>query len=408
MNRDLQSAVQQVIDEELDPDISCLDARRLLEQKWGLPRDGLLPRKAEFVAAFQQCEPPPLTLSPGERAASWIAYCGCGALLLQFLGAPSFSAWGLISGVGSLAAAAVASNLAQQVFGFLVGAYLKRIKRLPLDPSTFDDEANAWLFPASDEAKRVRRRRACAVDHLVFCAPSLREGIAQVQRLTGVTAAAGGHHPGVGTHNALLSLGGDAYLEIIAADPEQPPPSRRRPFGLDDGAGSSHYPLSAFAVHPSSRVRGASIEGLATAMKLACADPGPILPCSRARTDGTLLQWRFTSAWAARGHQPFVIAWADPERVPARSAPRGCTLVRLLVLTASYDEARVVEALYEEMGLEGLREKVVVRCSADELTYTCRGERAPRQIPVPHGFAGLLAEVETPRKELVVLGLQPA
>lgn len=293
----------------------------------------------------------------------------------------------------------------------MVGAYLKYVKGLPTtNTSVFADESNAWLFPTSDEAKRVRRRRACAIDHLVFCAPSLQEGIAQIETLTGVKAAAGGHHPAVGTHNALLSLGGDAYLEIIAADPDQPPPSRRRPFGLDDREGSW---LSAFAVHPSARVRGASIEGLASAMKLAGVDPGPIVPCSRARKDGSMLEWRFTSAWKAFDHKPFVIEWADPDSMPA---PRGCKLVRLVVLTASHSEVRAVEDFYKALGLDGLRKKVEVRCSYDKLTYTCRNMSDPiaKRIPVPHGFTGLLAEIETARtglygdKKLVVLGLPSA
>ena len=82
-------------------------------------------------------------------------------------------------------------------------------------------------------------------------------------------------------------------------------------------------------------------------MKLAGVDPGRIEPCSRERPDGSLLRWRFTSVWEARHAKPFLIEWADAESVPARSAPGGCKLVRLVVVTASRDEARKVESLYE-------------------------------------------------------------
>jgi len=49
----------------------------------------------------------------------------------------------------------------------------------------------------------------------------------------GVRARAGGKHNGQGTHNALLGLGAQTYLEIIAPDPGQPTPSMPRPFGVD-------------------------------------------------------------------------------------------------------------------------------------------------------------------------------
>ncbi|WP_259772791.1 VOC family protein [Aliiroseovarius crassostreae] len=71
------------------------------------------------------------------------------------------------------------------------------------------------------------------IDHLVIASATLAEGVEFIQTTLGVPMAGGGQHPLMGTHNRLLSLGPDIYLEVIAIDPDAARPSHARWFDLD-------------------------------------------------------------------------------------------------------------------------------------------------------------------------------
>jgi len=72
------------------------------------------------------------------------------------------------------------------------------------------------------------------LDHLALITPSLEEGAEFVREQLGIEPPYGGKHPQMGTHNLLLRLGLDVFLEVIAVDPNAQKPEKPRWFGLDD------------------------------------------------------------------------------------------------------------------------------------------------------------------------------
>lgn len=94
-----------------------------------------------------------------------------------------------------------------------------------------------------------------ALDHLVVAARTLEEG-ADWLAARGLATVPGGRHDLMGTHNRLLALGDGAYLEVIAIDPDAPPPGRPRWFGLDSGAMQERLAEGPALVHWVARTTG--------------------------------------------------------------------------------------------------------------------------------------------------------
>lgn len=180
-------------------------------------------------------------------------------------------------------------------------------------------------------------------DHLLLGVSDLDHGIEWVERRTGVRAIAGGVHPGRGTRNALISLGGPHYLEIIAPDPAQPLSDRQ--FQL---SGLTEPRLINFAV----RTNDIS----ATAASLRRAGLHGIGPRdgSRRTTSGALLRWK-TLGVESRFQSgeinpiPFFIEWASDSIHPSKNAPQGCVIEDLRFEHPHADE---LLAALRALGLE--------------------------------------------------------
>jgi hypothetical protein len=182
-----------------------------------------------------------------------------------------------------------------------------------------------------------------AVDHLLLGAGDLDHGIAWVEKTTGVKAVVGGSHPGVGTRNALVSLGGRRYLEIIAPDPDQADYNFRidvrklaQPRLITWAAGTT------------------DIDGVAKrALDAGLETFGP-QEGSRARPDGKLLRWKtfgVMNEFGAPGVEPipFFIEWARDSLHPSQDSPKGC---ELRAIEIEHPNSAGVTALLAKLGIE--------------------------------------------------------
>lgn len=173
------------------------------------------------------------------------------------------------------------------------------------------------------------RQPEAVVDHVVVAAATLDEGVAWCERVLGITPGPGGKHPLMSTHNRLFNISSEGFpkvfFEIIAIDPDAPPPSRARWFGLDS-LDLSHGPRLVNVV-----ARTNDVDGHRAALLAAGAQPGDPVRASRATPAG-VLQWSILVAadGALDGALPTLIQWDDEGLQPAtRMPPSGVQLQRL-------------------------------------------------------------------------------
>lgn len=178
------------------------------------------------------------------------------------------------------------------------------------------------------------------IDHLLWAVPDLADGCRQMHTRAGVEPTPGGRHPGVGTHNALLSLGSGRYLEIIAPDPTQ-----------------DHFTgLGTFLEHletPTLLTWCAAtnnIDTLAATAHTAGLTHSKPFPMSRRRPDGVQLRWRILllDAHDLGLAVPFFIQWDTPHH-PSASAPEGCHLKNFEL---QHPAASTLAECLETLGLE--------------------------------------------------------
>ena len=196
------------------------------------------------------------------------------------------------------------------------------------------------------------------VDHLIYATPDLDSTVDELERSLGVRAAPGGEQPGRGTRNALISLGANAYLEIVGPDPKQPQPSRP-PWWLQ---GLTKPRIVAWAA------RGTDLDSLRANAVKSGVPLGEVMSGNRQRPDGVILSWRMTSPRnpVADGVVPFFIDWGESDH-PSRTSPHG---VQLVALRAEHPDDRRVQDMLRRLNID---------------------------LPVTHGASpGIIASLEGP------------
>ena len=181
---------------------------------------------------------------------------------------------------------------------------------------------------------------ASEIDHLVVTASSLEAGVAFVEAELGCRMQPGGQHPQMGTHNRLLRLGTNVYLEVLAIDPTAAAPERARWFGLDQLTAADAPRLSAWVM------RTQSIHELAAR----CPEPLGAVELMRRGE----LEWWITIPPDGRcvmgGAMPPLIEWRTKSPPATRLPESG---IELLELELRHHETAQLQKWFEIAGFQG-------------------------------------------------------
>ena len=163
------------------------------------------------------------------------------------------------------------------------------------------------------------------IDHLVIAASDLISGTKILEAKLGSNFSTGGDHQIMGTHNKLLKLQSDMYLEVIANNPNIDKPSRQRWFSLDEVTTKEKIKHS-----PRALCWVLEVDNIENAVKKCGYNPGEILQMSRGA-----FTWKITvptnGMLVENGVLPALIEWTSDQH-PSKKLNHNTISMNMLTL----------------------------------------------------------------------------
>lgn len=225
------------------------------------------------------------------------------------------------------------------------------------------------------------------LDHLVLGIDDLEKGVDDVQRLTGVQPKFDGRDTRLGTQSAVIGLGGEAFLEIMAPDPKADPsaidPELKALF-LDRLATFESLTPFRWAVGSTNLEKTKWLARRAGSHTTDAADG------SRQRGWGRTVDWTWMRVYRPESRvTPLFVQWSADTRPPQHRAPDGCTLDGLEIYSRNFKSIQaLLTALQidaEPIGSDNDSLKFMLECNGSEVVFEPVSLIETKPVPRPLG-----------------------
>ena len=220
------------------------------------------------------------------------------------------------------------------------------------------------------------------LDHLVIGAETLEQGVAYVRECLGVDIPAGGVHLKMGTHNHLMQLGKDAFLEVISINPELDSPERPRWYGLDDP-----FVRRQLKQQPALLTWVVNTQDMSALMRKANISFGSVESVSRNE-----LNWYFgvpeDGRLLAGGAIPYAMQWLTETHPSVQMADLGCRLQRLDIY---HPHPTWLQSVLESIGAEKL--VTIHRLESDQIPYLAAQMSTPKGTKTLYSLESALRSI---------------
>lgn len=159
------------------------------------------------------------------------------------------------------------------------------------------------------------------IDHLVYCTQNIQEAIIDLESRLGTKVTIGGKHLNQGTQNALINLGGQCYLEILAVDHHN---NIKGPkwMGLDVLQSDK---LTRWAIKSEDIIQDSNI------LEAYNSEMGIVEIGTRKMIDGKILSWQMAMPlpYPEIDIVPFITDWSKSEIHPTDTLHQSCEMIEL-------------------------------------------------------------------------------